>query len=90
MFGGGSLSPSAGAKLASAGVNMLTVYGSTENGGVAYSLDKRDPLLEIYAHPGIQWLKPSPHCNPRWAPQGDGTYELQLLVSSLSLTHPNY
>ncbi|THG99107.1 hypothetical protein EW026_g3199 [Hermanssonia centrifuga] len=81
-FGGGPLSPKAGDKLVAAGVKITTAYGGTEFGAPAYTFDEDGAQdSEIKPDADWSWLRFSKKPNLRWVPQGDGTYELQILTS---------
>ncbi|KAH9944763.1 hypothetical protein B0H21DRAFT_862505 [Amylocystis lapponica] len=82
MFSGGPLSPAASTKLAAAGVPLGTTYASTEAGIVARSISADDPALAGLSYPGPLWFRIIDRISPRWVPEGDGTYELQLLSCS--------
>ena len=57
-----------------AGVRLASVYGGTEFGPITHAF--RRPSEEHF----WEWLRFGPSQNIRWVPQGDGTYECQLLV----------
>lgn len=61
------------------GVYLQPVYGATEFGAPSYffrrQVDEKD--WEYLEFPDL--------INIHWDPQGDGTFELQLLVSKLNL-----
>ncbi|KAH9939474.1 hypothetical protein B0H21DRAFT_780597 [Amylocystis lapponica] len=69
-FGGGPLSTTSGNKLVAAGVNLQSTYGTTEVGAVTMTLHD------------WEWIEMSSRVDTRWVPQGDGTYELQILTTS--------
>ncbi|KAJ7754149.1 hypothetical protein DFH07DRAFT_743950, partial [Mycena maculata] len=75
IWGGGPLPQRIGDGLVDAGVHLLTAYGITETGGISaiwpYDGDERD----------WAWFRMSDGVNVRWMPQGDGTFECQLLTS---------
>ncbi|KAJ7776532.1 hypothetical protein DFH07DRAFT_798512 [Mycena maculata] len=75
IWGGGPLPQRVGDGLVDAGVNLLLAYGTTETGGISamwpYGGDERD----------WAWFRISDRVNVRWMPQGDGTFECQLLTS---------
>ena len=83
MYAGGPLSQKTGDKLAMAGAKFFPVYGSTE-GGVntrVYDIDyAAGPDAPVKSKEDWAWLSIMETNNPRWVPQGDGTYELHLLV----------
>jgi thioester reductase-like protein/acyl-CoA synthetase (AMP-forming)/AMP-acid ligase II len=72
-YGGGPLAPQMGNALVNAGVKISCGYGATEIGIVTYSVRKQvDQKL-------WEWLRFGPNCKVRWVPQGDDTYECQVL-----------
>ncbi|KAF8438365.1 putative aminoadipate reductase [Boletus edulis BED1] len=74
-FGGGPLAKRTGDALATAGVNLSSAYGGTEFGPLTYVLrDSTERQL-------WEWLRFGKNQNIRWVPQGDGTYECQVLTS---------
>lgn len=83
MYAGGPLSQKTGDKLAMAGAKFFPVYGSTE-GGVntrVYDIDyAAGPDAPVKSKEDWAWLSLMETNNPRWVPQGDGTYELHLLT----------
>jgi len=83
-FAGGPLPSAVSSKLFSAGVQIVTAYGSTETGTVAMSMRQDDPSLTGSPRLDPLWVKFFDYCHPRWVPEGNGTYELQLLVRSQS------
>ena len=82
-FAGGPLSEKSGNKLAAAGVKFYAIYGATEFGSATSVLDA-DDSESAGANTKISadwaWMSFSDRIKPRWVPEGDGTYELQLLV----------
>lgn len=81
VYAGGPLAKKCGDDLVARGVKLFTIYGGTEFGG---------PTLAFYSDAGAhgdvrtprdwEWMQFSPAVRCRWVPQGDGSYELQLLV----------
>jgi acyl-coenzyme A synthetase/AMP-(fatty) acid ligase len=71
-YGGGPLAEEVGNKLAARGVKLGPLYGGTEMGSVLHVKVLDDAW---------EYCRMSDIVCPRWADQGDGTYELQLLVS---------
>ncbi|KAF5372278.1 hypothetical protein D9757_009652 [Collybiopsis confluens] len=69
-YGGGPLAHAIGENLISRGVNIATAYGGTEF-GVLTTL-RIDPKTWMY-------LEFSDLTKIRWSPQGDGTFEAQIL-----------
>ncbi|KAF9478063.1 putative aminoadipate reductase [Pholiota conissans] len=72
-FGGGGISPQAGAILRENGVRLHCSYGGTEFGAIGTS------SLKPEDEDDWEYIEFSDICTPRWIPQGDGTYELQFL-----------
>ncbi len=72
--------PSVGTKLVAAGVNLGTVYGTTEIGGPTML-----PLPKNDSAGGHEWIKFSDRMKIRWEDQGNGSYECQLLVNFILL-----
>ncbi|KAL7278170.1 hypothetical protein ACG7TL_008143 [Trametes sanguinea] len=75
LFGGAPLSKEAGDLLASRGVNLFSVYGMTEAGGVTQMMRP---------NPGMDWeyLCPLPYVELKYIPAGDNLYELVVLSSA--------
>lgn len=83
-FGGGPISQASGNKLISEGIKLCIVYGSTEAGSSIQGFDlddSRGPDAPWRTSADWEWMKFADYVKPRWVPQGDGTYELHLLVS---------
>lgn len=59
-----------------AGVIISTDYGSTEIGPPAQAFPRKQDLLDG----DWDWVRFNPNVTPRWVPQGDGLFELQMLV----------
>ena len=78
MFAGGPLSKTTGDKFISAGVNIQSVYGATETAGCCNK-------MALQPHKDWEWISFASHVDIRWDPQGDGSFELQILVSLYSL-----
>ncbi|KAH7913622.1 putative aminoadipate reductase [Hygrophoropsis aurantiaca] len=74
VFSGGPLASKIGDALVAAGIRISSVYGGTEFGAIT----------TVIRRPGEwndwQWTRFSDKSNLRWVPQGDGTYELQVLT----------
>ena len=81
VFGGGPLSTETGDKLVHVGVKLVVAYGGTEFGApmTVYPEGKSDDA-PIEPNEDWSWMRLNERMNPRWVAQGDGTYELQLLV----------
>ncbi|KAJ7072833.1 hypothetical protein C8F01DRAFT_972227, partial [Mycena amicta] len=75
-FAGGSLPPRLGKVFMDAGVKILSVYGATESGVIS----------SIVPLPGDEkeweWFRFLDRVQTRWIPQGDNTFECQILVCS--------
>ncbi|KAF8436597.1 putative nonribosomal peptide synthetase [Boletus edulis BED1] len=71
---GGPLPVNVGQKLWAAGVKLANAYGGTEFGVPVAATDERDT-----ADGDWMWVRFPDTQNIRWDPQGDGTYELQVL-----------
>lgn len=83
IFAGGPLSQKTGDKLAMAGVKFFAAYGSTEGGANTDIFDvdySACPDATVKSKEDWAWLSFTESMKPRWIPQGDGSYELQLLV----------
>lgn len=87
MFAGGPLSTVNGEKLVAGGVRLFACYGATEFGTLTclFDDDAEAPISDVEStksktRADWEWMQLPKECSPRWAPQGDGTYELQLLV----------
>ncbi|KZT05750.1 putative aminoadipate reductase [Laetiporus sulphureus 93-53] len=83
-FSGGPLADATGATLVSAGVNLYPIYGGTEFGAPVRIFDFDDDpnnTCAVKSKARIDWkyMQIVKECNPRWVPQGNGTYELQFL-----------
>ncbi|TFK74185.1 putative aminoadipate reductase [Pluteus cervinus] len=77
QFGGGPLASKLGQELVRSGVNLISFYGGTEFGGI--SILKTDPSTED----GWEWFEFNEKVPIRWVPQGDGTFEMQVLTSPI-------
>jgi hypothetical protein len=76
-FGGGPLVSGLGDMLIKRGVNLVSLYGGTEFGlPVRMFSSSAGRTPEDW-----QYLELSESASPRWVDQGDGSFELQLLVS---------
>ncbi|KAF8151163.1 hypothetical protein K438DRAFT_2084818 [Mycena galopus ATCC 62051] len=75
IWAGGPLPQRIGDGLVNAGVHLLIWYGTTETGDIA----------ALWPHEGDAtdwgWFRISDRLNVRWVPQGDGTFECQILTS---------
>ncbi|KAG2030449.1 hypothetical protein BDR03DRAFT_878261, partial [Suillus americanus] len=74
-YGGGPLAPKMGNALVNAGVKISCGYGATEIGILSYSI--RSPVDQKF----WEWLRFGPNSKIRWDPQGDDTYECQVLTT---------
>ncbi|KAI0942043.1 putative NRPS-like protein biosynthetic cluster [Taiwanofungus camphoratus] len=86
VFAGGPLSTVNGEKLVAGGVRLFACYGATEFGTLTclFDDDAEAPISDVEStksktRADWEWMQLPKECSPRWAPQGDGTYELQLL-----------
>lgn len=70
------LSRKKGDALVAAGVMIAIEYGATETGGSVHLFPRRQDLLDG----DWDWVRFSQRVTPRWIPQGDGLFELQMLV----------
>jgi acyl-coenzyme A synthetase/AMP-(fatty) acid ligase len=73
QYGGGPLAPKIAESLVSRGVRVVTGYGGTEFGVVSE--------LSLESEVTWEYFKFKDGVNVRLVPQGDGTYEVQFLVS---------
>ncbi|KAJ3555456.1 hypothetical protein NM688_g2570 [Phlebia brevispora] len=84
LFGGGPLSARSGDMLVSAGVNLCSAYGATETGSLTDTYEfsnSSDADTDGRTNADWAWLSFPKEVKHRWIPEGDGTYELQLLTS---------
>ena len=84
FYGGGPLSASVGNQLVNAGIPLYCGYGGSEFGQPGKSWDETPGSLAPL-EPAKDWdyIQISRFATVRWEPQGDGTFELVLLVSVL-------
>ncbi|KAJ7624522.1 hypothetical protein FB45DRAFT_690443, partial [Roridomyces roridus] len=79
IWGGGPLPKRVGDGYVDAGLRLLAAYGITEVGVIAalcpYEEDAKD----------WAWFRVSEKVNVRWAPQGDGTFECQIIATETHL-----
>ena len=82
-YAGGPISDDCGAKLSSSGLNLVSIYGSTETGvsTVVYGPQEREKPVEW------AWMTFDSMYKCRWNDQGNGTYELQFLVSVIIMSY---
>ena len=85
MYSGGAIPPKLGDMLHSAGVKISTIYGSTETGNSTEPFKKTKEESSYW-----DYMEFGKNMNIRWVPQGDGTYELQFLVSTTSVPALNH
>ncbi|TFK46448.1 acetyl-CoA synthetase-like protein [Heliocybe sulcata] len=86
-FGGGPLSSKVGNTLVEHGVKLNTLYGATEFGTLSSFFD----VIPDSVIPGVipkspmdwSWVRFSDRLKLRWADQGNGTYELQIMTHDL-------
>ena len=72
-----------GNKLTAAGVKLYSTYGTTELGSVTKILDVDDSdtrSVDAKTSAEWSWLTFTDRVKCRWIPEGDGTYELHVLV----------
>ncbi|KAG6877487.1 putative NRPS-like protein biosynthetic cluster [Termitomyces sp. T32_za158] len=74
IYGGGPLAPKMGDLLVEAGVKLNATYGGTEFGINTTFLPSADKDPKDW-----QYMQLNDKMKPRWVPQGDGTFELQLI-----------
>ncbi|EIW76887.1 acetyl-CoA synthetase-like protein [Coniophora puteana RWD-64-598 SS2] len=77
VYSGGPLSIKCGDALAAQGVRIVPLYGGTEFGGVSCCV----PNPRTDAREDWVWIRIPEIVKTRWVPQGDDTYELQILTS---------
>ncbi|KAF8840152.1 acetyl-CoA synthetase-like protein [Paxillus ammoniavirescens] len=76
VYGGGPLPVKIGDALCAAGVVIGSSYGGTEFGNPVLSPNKKD-----VADGDWLWMRFADNVKIRWAPQGDDTYECQVLTT---------
>ncbi|KXN81584.1 L-aminoadipate-semialdehyde dehydrogenase large subunit [Leucoagaricus sp. SymC.cos] len=80
LFAGGILSTKTGNALVEAGVNLNSMYGSTEIG----------PACHFHVQRGREkdweWLEMTLYIDFEWVSQGDGTYECHVLKNRIYVT----
>ncbi|KAJ7899903.1 putative aminoadipate reductase [Mycena leptocephala] len=72
---GGSVPPRVGDTLANAGVKLRALYAGTEFGALSILVPQRGDEAEW------EWIQFYDKIKLRWAPQGDGIYECQIINS---------
>ncbi|KAJ7845316.1 putative aminoadipate reductase [Mycena leptocephala] len=72
---GGSVPPRVGDTLANAGVKLRALYAGTEFGALSILVPQRGDEAEW------EWIQFCDKIKLRWAPQGDGIYECQIINS---------
>ncbi|KAF7371229.1 Non-canonical non-ribosomal peptide synthetase FUB8 [Mycena sanguinolenta] len=75
IWSGGPLPQRVGDRLANAGVHMVSGYGATETGAITYMTHAEEDVKEW------AWFQLADIVKVRWVPQGDGTFECQILTS---------
>lgn len=83
IYGGGPLSFSVGDRLVKSGVPLCNGYGGTEFGNPTVPWD------QIPRDDDWFWFRFRPNSNMRFESQGDGTYELVVVVSDISQERVN-
>ena len=74
-FGGGPLAKKTGDSLVAAGVKLKAVYGSTECGSFTSIIGTPEDAKHW------EWIRFGPNSKIRWVHLGNGTSEMQVLVS---------
>ncbi|KAJ7699512.1 hypothetical protein B0H17DRAFT_848923, partial [Mycena rosella] len=74
LFEGGPLPQRIGDDLVKQGLRLISAYGATEFGALSSLIPYEDDIKEW------AWFRVSPLVKVRWAPQGDGTFECQILA----------
>ncbi|KAJ7347323.1 hypothetical protein DFH08DRAFT_618412, partial [Mycena albidolilacea] len=74
LFAGGPLPQRIGDDLVKQGLRLISAYGATEFGALSSLIPYEDDIKEW------AWFRVSPLVKVRWAPQGDGTFECQILA----------
>ncbi|KAJ7153103.1 putative aminoadipate reductase [Mycena crocata] len=74
VWGGGTLPSQVGNFLQASGVKLRGVYGSTETGPICFIKELKGDEQEW------EWYRIADQIKVRWVPQGDGTFECQLLT----------
>ena len=85
-FAGGPLSSKTGGRLQDEGVPLYPWYGGTEFGPHTKIFDideSENPAPGAKTRADWEWMAFTERVQPQWDPQGDGTYELQYIVSLL-------
>lgn len=85
---GGPLSTKAGERLLAGGVKLISVYGSTECGACSrlFDIDYESDAADKKTKDDWEWYAFTDCITRRWIPQGDGTYELQILVCTFNVS----
>ncbi|KAJ6553072.1 hypothetical protein B0H19DRAFT_1030172, partial [Mycena capillaripes] len=73
IWAGGPLPQRIGDALVDAGVNLVSIYGTTETGSISDGRRREEDAKEW------GWFEVADPVKVRWMPQGDGTFELQVL-----------
>ncbi|KAJ7794428.1 Alpha/Beta hydrolase protein [Mycena olivaceomarginata] len=74
LFAGGPLPQRIGDDLVKQGLRLISAYGATEFGTLSSLIPYEDDIKEW------AWFRVSPLVKVRWAPQGGGTFECQILA----------
>ncbi|KAJ7892397.1 putative aminoadipate reductase [Mycena leptocephala] len=74
VWSGGSLPQRTGDALVEAGIHLMAVYGATEFGPISTVIPWKGDAKEW------AWFRVSDLVKVRWVPQGDGTFEGQILT----------
>lgn len=83
-YAGGPLALSIGDQLVEVGVPLVNGYGGTEFGSPCLSWDKI-PWTSTKPDPEWSWYRFADDGCTRFEAQGDGTYELIVVVSCIQL-----
>ena len=83
MYAGGPLAKKSGDELVAAGVKLLPIYGGTEFGCPTLAFYNTGKRGDIRTLEDWEWMQfDTEAVDVRFIPQGDGSYELQVLVSA--------
>ena len=79
-FAGGPLSQKCGDDLVAAGVKITSLYAATEIGLPTPIFDPEPCSAGVRDPMDWEWVEICDDVKARWDPQGDGSFELQILV----------
>ncbi|KAJ7609417.1 hypothetical protein FB45DRAFT_762383, partial [Roridomyces roridus] len=77
IWGGGPLPQRVGDAYITAGVRLFTGYGTTETGAIGVMSPYEEDFKDW------EWFRISERVKVRWVPQGDGTFECQVLATDM-------